>query len=647
MARRWSIQNKLLLSMTFILLLSLCTIGALSVHLFRSAMTERLERYELVRTVEAIRNEVDKAVSVPLAQAQQLAANTYLLDWMAAGEPAEGIAGWQRYAQSLKQSTGAVAISWASEATGNYYDDSSGLLRQLAPDGNDAWFKAFLASGRQTAFDLGSEAGKADVIMFINALARDAQGHRAVASLGMDVTGMAQRVRQMAVGDRGQVYVVDEQGRLQIHRDPALVKVDNKVELKSLPGMGAVAAGLLRPGPFNLARYEGPQGPMIVASSHLPNAGWFVVVELAEDEVFSAVTRTIRWLVLLDTVILLASLMLMAWVSRTITRPLARLRDAMHGLARGEGDLTQRLPIDTTDEVGEIAESFNRFIEQLRGMFLQVRDQAVNLNQSVEQLGQMADRLAHDARDNAGLAEATAATIQEITVSVAHIADNTQAAAHAVGQAGQLSEQSGASVNRVSSEIGEVAQSMDALDEQMRELESRSRQVGSIAGVIKGIADQTNLLALNAAIEAARAGEQGRGFAVVADEVRQLAERTGSATVEIEQMVGAMRNAAESALGRVAHTHGTVKGSVAQADIALGHIGQIKDSMDGVVRKTHEIRDAANEQSRATEDMARAAERMSARAQAGDTELARAREVVQQLEQLSTALRQVVSGFRL
>lgn len=515
------------------------------------------------------------------------------------------------------------------------------------PGPSDNWFRGFLGSGMPFNLNLGSEASTGKNTLYVNALAKDAQGQRAVVSIGLDVTEMAERIRSIKVGEAGQVFVVSEQGQIQLHRDPALVKVDNKVELKNLPGMATVAATLLNKGAYNLAHYAGPQGEMIVASSYLPSTGWFVVVEIPQAEISAHVATKLRWLVVLDIVVLGVAILMTVVVARSITGPLGKLSEAMRALTTGHGDLTIRLAVESEDETGRIARSFNLFMEQLHGMFVRVRDQSERLNRSVAELGDLANQLAQVSSANTDLAEATAATIEEITVSVSHIADNTQGAAQVVSEAGDLSQQSSTSVGRVSQEIGAVAQAMDSLSEVMRELETRSGQVGSIASVIKEIADQTNLLALNAAIEAARAGEQGRGFAVVADEVRKLAERTSSATVEIEQMVSAMRAASESAMGRVAQTHVTVKASVDLADKALGQISAIGTSMQDIVHKTHEIRDSAKEQSRATEEMAKAAERMSTQAQAEDAEIERAREVVVQLEQLSQALRQVVGTFKL
>ena len=119
--KSWSVRNKILLSVALILLAALSITGFMSAQMFKSALTERLEQYELVRTVEAVRNDIDKSVSVPLEQTRMLAANTFLRSWMAAGEPASGIPAWQKYAQEVKKVTNAAVVSWISESTKNYW----------------------------------------------------------------------------------------------------------------------------------------------------------------------------------------------------------------------------------------------------------------------------------------------------------------------------------------------------------------------------------------------------------------------------------------------------------------------------------------------------------------------------------------------
>ena len=615
--------------------------------MFKSALTERLEQYELVRTVEAVRNDIDKSVSIPLEQTRMLGANTYLLNWMASGEPAAGIPAWQKYAQEVKKVSNAAVVSWISESTKNYYDDAKGLSRQINPDGGDGWFKAFMASGKESEFNLGMEAGSPNVLMFTNVLAKDENGHRAIASLGIDITAMADRVRKLAIGETGQVFVVDEAGKIQIHRNPDLVKVDNKVELKSLPGLAENAAKILTKGNSNLIHYTGEHGPMVMVSSYLPSAGWFVIVEIAQSEVYAPINRSMMLLLFVDVIVLIASLALILYVSGSITRPLGRLRDAMKALTTGHGDLTLRLTADSSDEIGEIASSFNKFMEQLRTMFLRVRDQTEVLNSSVTNLGVMTHHLSEGSQKTADLTSETAATIEQITVSIAHIADNTKEASQSIRDAGELSSQSSVSVTKVSAEIGKVSHSMDELAKAMTGLEQRSTQIGTIANVIKEIADQTNLLALNAAIEAARAGEQGRGFAVVADEVRKLAERTAKATIEIEEMVSAMRSESEQAMSRVGQTHVAVQSGVVMVDSVLGQISTVQGAMRSVIQKTSEIRDSATEQSHATEAMARAAENMSLQAQEEDVEIQRAIAVIEGLEKLTEELRSVIQSFRL
>ncbi|GAB7128203.1 methyl-accepting chemotaxis protein [Silvimonas sp. JCM 19000] len=645
MLHNWSIRKKLLVSVTLILLASQLIAALVLGTLFRNAMIERVENGELKQGVLAIRNDLDRSLSLPVQVAADISSNAYLLDWLSAGEPEAGIATWQRYASKVKASTGYPIISLVSESTRKYYDDEHGLLRMLDP-AHDGWFDDFMKSGQKFGFNLGVEPGK-PIMMFINYVADDGHGHRANTSVGLDVTAMANRIRNSAIAGSGQVYVVDAAGKIQIHRDPAMVKVDNKVDFRSLPGMSEVADGLLRQGEFNLVRFHGAQGAMVAVSSYVPVAKWFVIVEMPEAEISAVVNRTMLWLVLVDGLALALSIILVIALVGSITRPLARLSEAMQALASGRGDLTVRLDARSGDEIGQIASSFNLFMGQLRDMMLRVRDGTSQLTHSVASINSMTQRLASDSQHNAEMAGATAATIEQITVSISVIADNTQNATATVDQAGRMSASSAQSIAHVATEINAVSDAMLRLRAVMDSLASNSEKIAAIATVIKDIAGQTNLLALNAAIEAARAGEQGRGFAVVADEVRKLAERTGQATIEIAGMVQSMQSESSGAIAHTQETQSAVRNGVELVQTALRDIEAIEGLMQSVVRTTTDIRDAAVEQSRATEQMAQSAERLSSRAQEEDEEIRKTSDVAAAMGQLSAELAALVARFKL
>jgi methyl-accepting chemotaxis protein len=645
MLKQWSVRKKILISVALILVASQLISALVSASRFKDTMIDRTEHVELVQTVNAIRNDLDKSLSVPVQVAGDMASNTYLMDWLAAGEPEAGVAQWQKYAKNIRAETGYPIISFTSEASKKYYDDEHGILRLIDP-AKDVWFPRFMSSGKKFEFNIGIEPGK-PVMMFVNYRADDGQGHHAIASVGLDITNLANRIRNVSIGKSGQVFLVDAAGKILIHRDPALVKIQDKVSMSSLPGMAGVAQTLQTQQEFNLVHYEGPKGAMVAASTFLPMGNLFVVVELPEAEIYAAVNRTMLWLVIVDVIVLVAALAAVLVIVSSMTRPLAQLRDAMKALATGQGDLTVRLDANAGGEIGEIGAGFNGFMEQLRNMFLKVKEDTDRLSDGVNSIHQMTSRLSEDSQQNADMASASAATIEEITVSISQIADHSREASRSVEEAGNVSVQSAKSVGNVASEISRVANAMDELSRVMGGLSATSEKIARVSDVIKEIADQTNLLALNAAIEAARAGEQGRGFAVVADEVRQLAERTGKATVEIAEMVKEMRNEASNVVVRVEDTNQAVQSGVSLAEHARHDIESIQGMMQAVVLKTVEIRDAAMEQSKATEEMAQRAEQVSARAQDADENIHRADSVIQDLEQLANELRGLVGRFRL
>ncbi|MDN0083358.1 methyl-accepting chemotaxis protein [Crenobacter sp. SG2305] len=349
----------------------------------------------------------------------------------------------------------------------------------------------------------------------------------------------------------------------------------------------------------------------------------------------------------IGVVALLAILAVLYAVVSYLIRPLTTLAETMETLASGQGDLTARIEVANRDEIGRTADAFNRFIASLREMFIEVRSQSQAVSRSATQLAASAEAVQSSSRQQSEAASATAAGVEQVTVSVQHIADTAQQAEAMARQTGELTEGSVSTVARVSADIAHVTQTMHALSERMTGLGQRSEEVSSILKVIKDIADQTNLLALNAAIEAARAGEQGRGFAVVADEVRQLAARTSEATLDIGRIVTAIRTETREAVDEVERTRGLVVESVDVTEAADQSMRQVSERTDELMTRMIDIAASTREQSAASIDIAQNVERISTMAQANSEVIGEVAESVSQLRELSDRLEGLVGSFRL
>ena len=285
--------------------------------------------------------------------------------------------------------------------------------------------------------------------------------------------------------------------------------------------------------------------------------------------------------------------------ARRLQQTVARLRD----LSEGEGDLTARLPAENTDEVGDLGRFFNAFVDKLESTLAQISANSLRLASASEEISASAARQSDGADTQKDKTAQVATAMQQMSSTVVQISDNSTKAADAAKKASETAREGGKIVDESIRKMREIASSVGETAKKVQALGSRSDQIGQIIGVIDDIADQTNLLALNAAIEAARAGEQGRGFAVVADEVRKLAERTSKATKEIASMIESIQQETKSAV--VAMETGTkqVESGVETTMQAGASLSQIITSAEQVGEMVTHIATAAVQQSSATEEI--------------------------------------------
>jgi methyl-accepting chemotaxis protein len=415
-----------------------------------------------------------------------------------------------------------------------------------------------------------------------------------VISIDVSLQQLTEIIKQIKLGESGYLMLVERDGKVLVdpqqpgHNFKDLTEIGKGYEQLARAGKGVVEVEL------NGERYMANVWP----SERL---GWSFVGLIKHKEVMSSATQ-LAWLIaLIAGVLAFVFALVGASFAGLIVRPIRSVASGLQSIAQGEGDLTQNLQVRGNDETAQLASWFNQFLAAIRDLIHRIGQAASNILATSRDSTQVSSDMADAAGRQREAVDMVSTAFHEMVATANEIARSCSQAAESA-DSGWLKAREGqqqidaavSSVDQLSQEIGKSAQSM-------QQLERDSNDIQSILGTIRSIAEQTNLLALNAAIEAARAGEQGRGFAVVADEVRALAKRTADSTAEIDGLLGNLAKRTGAVTHQMRASLDVSQQSVNRIGVARTSFGQIRDSVDVIRDMNTQIATAAEEQHQVAE----------------------------------------------
>ncbi len=429
------------------------------------------------------------------------------------------------------------------------------------------------------------------------------------------ISAALQTVMAAKYGENGEFWVQDTNGKILAHSQKNLIgqKTTNAAKAKQALGAKSDAFILL---PMSNSSTNTTDAQISYVRKILPDWGWVIGTGTYESNVTSieqgltAGTREIfdskiYQSIAVASLLIIVSLTFCVWLLNKIITDMVVLKNRIETLSTGEADLTSRLEIATRDELGDIGHSVNNFISYLQAMMLDISKSSIEITEGITQLNSQSERNNQALTSHTSETELAVTAITQMNSSAEAVAQSAAQTASSTQQANKEAKASKLTVVDASNSVIALVEEMDKATNSIHTMSENTKQIVSVLGVIGGIAEQTNLLALNAAIEAARAGEQGRGFAVVADEVRSLASRTQSSTAQIEQILSTLQRDAtmaekvmtetKNSCQKVATNTSRVTSSL---DVMTGSIVQINDLGS-------QIATASEQQSAVTDEISR------------------------------------------
>ncbi|MEZ8633554.1 methyl-accepting chemotaxis protein [Vibrio lentus] len=630
---QFTIRTKAILATIIAALAIISVMGIYSFQSSRAILIDRTFERELPASLGEVSNEINLKLETPILASKMMTLSP-LMKQASLSEK-----NLRAYLESVKNEFNAISAYYVSNEASTYFTHNGVLKTISANEQSDQWFYRFIQSDKAFELSLDIDAGTGIPALFVNYVVTRNGERIGVTGIGLTLESITQLISNYSVGKSGIVFMVDKQGIIKVHPDKNLIG-------QSLDSVGIESSLLL--GSQQTIVHEGvvDRQPQILGSKAMPGIGWTLITQIPKQEVLSELNGFSQTIIFMALLIAAIYTPIAAWATNKLLLPFVEVAELLQQIGKGGGDLTLRLDDSRHDEIGQIAKGYNQFVQYLSDLLKDVSNTGKQISESIQSVDRMAQSMEQDIKQQTSQIEQVATAIHEMGASSDEIAQNANGAADSASRASGAINIGQKSVTVTSESIEHMNQQLDDTTAIVNQLAQDANSIDTVLDVISGVSEQTNLLALNAAIEAARAGEQGRGFAVVADEVRTLASRSQASTEEIRGIIEKLQQRTQQAVAAIETSTTLGTNCRVEASNSEQQLSSISDSVDEMNAMNMQIASATGQQSNVINEISPHISGISEIARESDNMIERTAQECQHLRAKAMHLTNLVSQFK-